>query len=217
MKLCLHRYRFLLAVVLFNAGYSFAQDTATQIQNRNFTTPIITVAVLPLRYTGEGSNDWREEMPFRLQELAITYMGSLNDGWRLQDASQTNALLYKNGITADNIRQYNAKELAEIIHVQYLVTGSVIQEPGSIRTVTHNRSVSERRKREDNHSGSKDRRHSHGSSATVQNYHTDVTVTIYDVHGERIFSKSKRSILSDVDAYKAALRYVLKRTPLYSK
>ena len=203
--------------MLFNAAYSVAQDTAARIRNRNFVAPLITVAVLPLRYTGEGSNSWREDMSFRLQELVITYMGILDNGWQLQDASQTNALLYKNGITPGNIRQYNPKELADIIHVQYLVTGSVIQEPGSIRTVTHKRSVSERRKREDNHGRSKDSRHSHVSSATVQNFHTDVSVTIYDVHGERIFSKSRRSILSDVDAYKAALRYLLKRTPLYSK
>lgn len=217
MKLLINRYSFLLAILSFTAEFAVAQDTAAQVTNKKFVTPVVTVAVLPLRYTGEGSHDWREEMPFRLQELVIGYMGNLDNGWQIQDASQTNALLYKHGITPANIRQYNTKELAQIMHVQYLITGSVTQEPGSIRTVTHRRSENERRRREDNHDRSRERRHSHESSATVQNFHTDVSVVIYDVHGERIFSQSRRSILSDVDAYKAALRYIVKRSPLYSK
>jgi hypothetical protein len=217
MKTSLHHYGFLLAVVLFNAGLTIGQDTPTIVKNKNFGVSTTTVAVLPLRYTGEGSDAWREDMPFHLQDLVLTYMSNLPDGWQLQDASQTNALLYKNGVTPANIRQYGPKELADIIRVQYLVTGSVIQQPGSIRTVTDKRSNSDRRKREDNHDRSKNSRHSHVSSATVQNFHTDVSVTIYDVDGEKIFSRSRRSILSEVDAYKAGLRYLLKRSPLYSK
>jgi hypothetical protein len=203
--------------MLFNAGSSIAQDTAAHAGNRNFIAPITTVAVLPLRYTGEGTDAWREDMSFHLQDLVLTYISNLPEGWQLQDASQTNALLYKNGITPANIRQYSQKELAEIIHVQYLVTGSVIQEPGSIRTVSYQRSTREHRKGEDNHGRSKNSRHSHVSSATVQNFHTHVSITIYDGDGEKIFNNSRRSILSEVDAYKAALRYILKRTPLYSK
>jgi hypothetical protein len=217
MKPSLHHYGLLLAVVLFNAGFIVAQDTATLVPGKKFVAPLPTVAVLPLRYTGEGSDKWREDMSFNLQDLIVTYMDKLPNGWHLQDASKTNALLYKNGVTQDNIRKYTPKELADMIHVQYIVTGSVIQEAGSIRTVTHKRSASERRKREHNHDRSKNSRHSHVSSATVQNFHTDVSVSIYDADGERIFTKSRRSILSDVDAYKAALRYLLKRTPLYSK
>lgn len=46
---------------------------------------------------------------------------------------------------------------------------------------------------------------------------THIDLDIYNDKGEQLFSKSRRSILSDADAYKYGIQYLLKRSPLYKR
>jgi len=175
-----------------------------------------SVAVLPLRYSGEGSESKMEDMPFHLQDLLISYLSQSPKQLDLKDPATLNALLFKNEIRTENIRQFAPKELAQILKADYVVIGTVVQEPGKLRTI----STRQRYEKEEvghGHHGKKTRTrgYSHGTAYTVQDYHTDVTINIYNAAGERIFSNSRQSILSDNDAYKAAMHYIIKRTPLY--
>ncbi len=175
-----------------------------------------SVAVLPLRYSGDGSESKLEDMPFHLQDLLISYLSQSPNHLDLKDPAALNALLFKKEIRTENIRQYAPKELAELLKADYVVIGTVVQEPGNLRTV----STKQRYEKEEvgrGHHGKKTRnqRYSHGTAYTVQEYHTDVTINIYNAAGDRIFSNSRQSILSDNDAYKAAMHYIVKRTPLY--
>jgi hypothetical protein len=191
------------------------------------------VAIMPIIYIGDDNDDRSEEMRFVLQDIAVSYMSGSAAELKFMDAAEINAILYKNGIDEETIREYTPKELAELLHVEYVIMGSVLQDKGSIVTTTNQHST---RREVVEHHGRYDRyewydrhgRHESGravvnrnhntrSTVTRQNIETHVSITIYNEEGERIYSKSRQSILSETDAYKNALHYLLKRTPLYNR
>jgi TolB-like protein len=179
------------------------------------------VAVMPMIYIGDGNDDRSEEMRFQLQDIVISYLSKYAAELKLADATEINAMLLKNGINDDNIRQYTPKELAAILHVEYVIMGSVLQDNGSLVTITNNhtthRQTIEQRGRRDNEIRIISRNNRNGSYVTKQNIQTNVSLSIYNETGEKIYSRSRQSIWTEPDAYKNALHYLLKRTPLYKR
>ena len=179
------------------------------------------VAVMPLVYLGDGSEDREEEMRYQLQDIVVSYMSRSAAELKFVDAAEINALLYKNGIGADNVRQYTPRELARMLNVEYVIMGSVIQDPGNI--VTTENSYNTRRQTIEHRGRYGDRRRITGRSfhtgntVTRQHIKTQVSISIYNETGDRIYTKSRESILTESDAYKFALQYLLKRTPLYNR
>lgn len=173
---------------------------------------------MPMSYLAEGNDIKIEQMRFFLQDIAINYMSNAAAELKFMDAMTVNATLLKNGITDENIRRYTPKELAVILQVEYIIMGSVLQDMGSVVTVDNNY---DNRRQTIEHYGREvkvtQRGNRHGSSVTRQNVETQVSLAIYNELGERIYTKSRRSILSEQDAYKNTIHYLLKRTPLYKR
>jgi hypothetical protein len=205
-----------------------AQEVAVSPNNR--------VAVMPMIYIGDGSDERNEEMRFILQDIAVSYMSRSAAELKFMDGAELNAILYKNGIDEKTIREYTPAELAELLHVEYVIMGSVLQDKGSIVTTTNQRTtrrqIIDHRDRHDRYDRydryDRHRRHGNGvqvinrnhntrSTVTRQNVETQVSISIYNDKGEKIYSKSRQSILSETDAYKNAIHYLLKRTPLYNR
>lgn len=186
------------------------------------STPLVVkrnrVAVLPISYIADASDSKMEEMRFRLQEIVTNFMSQSAAELKFQDPVHINAQLLKSGINEDNIRQYTAKELADILQVEYIIMGNVMQEIGDLVTVSnsYNTSRHSREYKKDEYK-SRQRNNSSRVTSTSQQVETAVSVSIYNEAGERIYAKSRNSILSDQDAYKPALHYLLKRTPLYNR
>ena len=193
---------------------------AAKAQNNEFSSRY-RVAVMPLVYLGDGSEGREEEMRYQLQDVVVSYMSRNAAELKFMDAAEINALLYKKGISSDNIRQYTPHELARLLNVEYLIMGSVIQDPGNI--VTTENSYNTRRQYVDYRGRYGDRnrisgRSFHtGNTVTRQHIKTQVSISIYNETGNRIYTKSRESILTESDAYKFALQYLLKRTPLYNR
>jgi hypothetical protein len=185
------------------------------------------VAIMPITYMGDGNEEREEEMQFFLQDIAVSYMDRSAVELKFMDVAEINAILFKNGINEETIRQYTPRELAGILNVEYIITGSVLQDRGSVVTVSNQHSTRrqtiEHRDRYSRHGRRIDeiqvrnRNNSVRSSVTRQNIETQVSFSIYNDSGERIYSKSRKSILSESDAYKNAIQYLLKRTPLYKR
>lgn len=176
------------------------------------------VAVLPLGYIADGNDSKMENMPFLLQEMTIEFLSKSASELKFMDPVEMNARLLKAGINESNMREHTPKELANLLHVEYIIMGSVMQDRGKIVTVNHNHT--EGRKRIDrNWDGYKvkKRRESHGSSVTGQQIENQVSLSIYNNGGEKIYNKSRHSLISTADGYKNTLRYLLKRTPLYER
>src|SRR5690348_12083638 len=128
------------------------------------------VAVMPLIYLGDCSEGREEEMRYQLQDIVVSYMSRSSAELKYIDAAEINALLYNKGIGADNIRQYTPHELARLLNVEYLIMGSVIQDPGNI--VTTENSYNTRRQKVDYRGRYGDRHRITGRS-----FHTGNTVT----------------------------------------
>jgi hypothetical protein len=175
------------------------------------------VAVMPMTYIADDNGSRAEQMPFYLQEMAINCLSQSAAELKFMDAAEVNAILLKNGIDGDNIRRYTPRELAAILHVEYVITGSVLQDNGNVVTVSHTNSRRQHIERWGKWQEVSRRNNSNSMSVTRQNIETHVTVSIYNETGEKIYTKSRQSILSEPDAYKAALKFLLKRTPLYNR
>ena len=179
------------------------------------------VAVMPLVYMGDGSEDREEEMRYQLQDIVVSYMSRSAAELRFMDAAEINALLYKKGIDAENIRQYTPGELAHLLHAEYVIMGSVIQDPGNIVTTenryTNRRQTTQHRGRYNDRGRVTGRSFQTGNTVTRQRIKTQVSISIYNETGDRIYTKSRESILTESDAYRNALQYLLKRTPLYNR
>ena len=192
---------------------------ASKAQNNGFNSRY-RVAVMPLVYLGDGSEGREEEMRYQLQDIVVSYMSKNAAELKFMDAAEINALLYKKGIGTDNIRQYTPRELAGLLNVEYLIMGSVIQDPGNIVTTENSyntrRHTVQHRGRYNERPRITGRSFYTGNTVTRQHIKTQVSISIYNETGDKIYSKSRESILTESDAYKFALQYLLKRTPIYN-
>jgi hypothetical protein len=180
------------------------------------------VAVMPMTYIGDGNDERTEEMRYQLQDITISCLSKTAAELKYLDAAEINALLYKNGVTDQNIRQYTPKELAGILHVEYIIMGSVIQDKGNLVTISNSQTTRRQIIDHRHHHHHDDvriarRNNRHSSSVTKQNIETKVSLSIYNETGEKIYTKSRQSILSEADAYRNAIQYLLKRTSLYNR
>jgi hypothetical protein len=176
------------------------------------------VAILPITYVAEGNDIKLDEMRYRLQNIAHDYLRSDAMELKFQDPAETNALLRRNGVNESNIREFTPKELATILQVEYVLMGIVTQDFVGEATVIHtNRRDYDRRHDNRGRYRETNRRQTNGISRTTQQLSTNIDLDVYNDKGENIYSKSRRSILSDVDAYKNGIHYLLKRSPLYKR
>ncbi len=176
------------------------------------------VAVLPLAYIADGSESKMNNMPFLLQEMTIEFLRNSASELKYRSPAETNAMLAKAGINESTIRGYTPKDLADILCVEYLIMGNVMQDRGNIVTVDHSR-TERRRKTGKDWDGyrTRQRTEGHGTSVTKQQIENQVSLSIYNESGESIYTKSRHSLISTIDGYKNTLRYLLKRTPLYER
>lgn len=177
------------------------------------------VAIMPISYISDAGDAKSEEMRFQLQEIAINYLGRSAAELTFLDAATLNAQLLKKSINETNARQYTPKELAELLQVEYVIIGSVQQDKGEMVTVTNSRNT--RREAINHHhhyrAGITRKNTRTSSSVTRQHIETYVSLSVFNEDGEMIYTKSRRSILSESHAYKNAIEYLLKRTPLYKR
>jgi len=194
------------ALLLFIAPLLKAQTA----QTTNTATSENKAAVLPIVFIADGNMERNEEMRYRLQNIAYLYLKEEAMELKFQSPAETNALLLRHGVTESNFREFTPKELADILQVEYVLTGMVTQD------ITGESSTSNSNRRDFGH---RDRNHrvKVEHSRTRQQLSTHIDLDIYNAKGEPIFSKSRRSILSDVDAYKYGIQYLLKRSPLFKR
>jgi hypothetical protein len=198
---------FCMIMLLFMSVAATAQTTAAvrtaAAENK--------VAILPVTYIADGNPVKMDEMRYHLQHIAYLCLKNEAVELKFQDPAMTNALLLKNGVKESNFREYTPGELAELLQVEYVLIALVSQETVGMSTMDHSRRV--------NYTNSKGRmgRQTMGHSKTVQDFSTNIDMNVYNDKGEMLYSKSRRSILSGVEAYKNGLHYLLKRTPLYRK
>jgi hypothetical protein len=195
----------LLAISVFSMAQTQVATRSTYAGNK--------VAILPMTYIGDGNEVRMDEMRYRLQNIAYQYLRNEAIELKFQDPSVTNALLLKNGVHEANFRQFTPGELAEILQVEYVVTGMVNQESRGMSARDNSRRVYHNNRR----GRYRNEREISWHTRVREEFSTYIDVSIHNDKGEQLFSRSKHSILSSPGAYRNGLEYLLKRTPLYRK
>jgi hypothetical protein len=174
-------------------------------------------AIAPFSFLNNQQGGDRE-MGYKIQSECYNFLSSKATVISIQDPATTNALLGKAGVTLDNFRNYTMAEICDILGVEYIVKGTVTSN-------MTNTSTSENATYNSKSSGSSGKTSTdksssgtvNSSSTTQQDFKTSVLMEIYTDDGKKIFGQDRTSFWTSVDAYKAALQYLLKKTPIYGK
>lgn len=183
------------------------------------------VAILPFKYIID-KRDAGEEMTFKVQTEAFTFLNNHIGNLELQIPNTTNALLIKAGVSNNNIRGFTMGEICNILGVEYIVQGIITQDRTS--TNAYQRSSSSYKNKDASGMdrggniigsifGSSGSRNSSTVSTSTQNYKTSVTMNVFNDKGQSTFNQNHDSFWNTTDAYKITLQYLLKRTPVYHK
>jgi len=185
------------------------------------------VAILPFGFI-KDQQDGSNSMSQKIQEESYTIFKAHAGGLQFQAPRTTNALLIKAGVTNNNIQGYTMGEICNILGVEYVIQGVVAIEKTTQANYNSSYSTS-KAKGEKMHvdkngkiigniygSGKKETS-TFGSSTSVQNYSTTISINIYNDKGDSIYNKEHSSFWQTKDAYKITLQYLAKRSPLYKK
>lgn len=158
-------------------------------------------------------------MGYKVQDECYTYLSGKATAFTIQDPSTTNALLGKAGVSSDNIRNFTNQEICNILGVEYIVRGTIT---ANITSSTSSGSATYDQKSQsgtDKKGSSTDKTTGsvYSSSSSQQNYHTTVLMEVYQDDGKKVFGHDRTSFWQTVDAYKATIQYLLKKTPIYGK
>ncbi len=171
------------------------------------------VAILPFSYVKDQEKS-NETMTKKIQQETYTIFNSKKQNLKFQDPSETNALLFKAGINESNLQGFTMGEVCHILNVEYVISGLVSIEKTNTYTSNYGNSQS---KVTQNNNGGKVNSTGSSSSTTYQNYNTSITMNIFSINGDNLFTQNHNSFWPYENAYKTTLDYLAKRTPLYKR
>jgi TolB-like protein len=174
------------------------------------------IAILPFTYLLDNQPGG-DQIGYKAQEDTYAYLSQHSAGYNILDPRTTNALLIKNGVTKDKMTGFTMKEICDILGVEYVIDGTVMQNKG-FQTSSSSGSSNTSVKR----NGDKDVKgvSTYGSnySNSAQRYEVAVSLHIYMDTNASIYNQSHKAFWTNTDgAYSSPLEYLLKRCPLYRK
>jgi TolB-like protein len=159
------------------------------------------IAILPFAYLLD-KKPGADEIGYKAQEEAFAFLGKYSAGYKFLDPRSTNAALIKAGVTKEKMRGYTMKELCDILGVEYVVEGTVLQDKST----------------QTSYSNVKANTYGSTFSNTSQQYEMTVSLAIYNDTNANIFTQTRKAFFPTTDgSFTAPLEFLLKRTPLYSK
>ena len=197
-------------------GASGRIEVYNQVQASSTAEPNLAdhhnrIAVLPFVYVRDGRQVKNDINETKTQQEFFNLMQGHVGELKVQSPQTTISLLKKNGVTDETFDNYMMPEIANMLGVEYVVRGVLtINEKGST-SYSSNYSTYNQKK-----PGKADK-WSFGSSSSTLQFNTIVDVTLYNDHGDVVFSRTKESFWPTDDAYTMTFPYLLKRMPIYTK
>jgi hypothetical protein len=173
------------------------------------------VAILPFAFVREGQSTI-DELSVKAQTECFSYLSKHAGVFTIVEPRTSNAQLLKAGVTSENIKGYTMEEICNLLGVEYVVDGMVTVDRKSASSTSSGQYKSTPSNNNKN-SGSTQKTSGYSSATTTENYQSSLLLNIYNDKGSSIFSQERKSFYTTVDAYKSALEYLLKRSPLYGK
>jgi len=173
------------------------------------------VAILPFAFVREGQSTI-DELSVKAQTECFSYLSKHAGVFTIVEPRTSNAQLLKAGVTSENIKGYTMEEICNLLGVEYVVDGLVTVDRKSASSTSSGQYKSTPSNNNKN-SSSTQKTSGYSSATTTENYQSSLLLNIYNDKGSSIFSQERKSFYTTVDAYKSALEYLLKRSPLYGK
>lgn len=185
------------------------QMTASPAERHN------KIAVLPFTFLLD-KKPGADEIGYKAQDETFAYLNKYSAGYTFLDNRSTNAALIKAGVNKENMRGYTMKDICNILGVEYVVEGTVMQDK-STQTSYSSGNANTTVKKEDD---TKAKASTYGStfSSASQQYEMTVSLAIYNDTNANIYNQTRKAFFPVTDgSFTAPLEFLLKRTPLYTK
>lgn len=174
------------------------------------------IAILPFTFLMD-SQPGADEVGIKAQGDAYSFLSQHSAGYTIIEPRTTNALLIKAGVTKDKMAGFTMKELCDVLGVEYIIDGAVMQNKAA-QTSSSSGYGSANVKRD----GDKDVKsvsgYSSNSSYSQQRYAVAVSMHIYMDNNASIYNETHKAFWTNTDgSYNSPLEYLLKKSPLYRK
>ncbi len=180
------------------------QGTVSAEQRRN------KIAVLPFEIETNDPTLATPSMSKQVQQSCINALRGQAPFQTIQDPMVTNNILIKNKLTVADLAQKTPEEWAALLGVEYVIMGTYqIQNKGT-STYGSGYGTIDTKKKDDKTKGTV---YGSNNSYTTTSYDTRVRMSIYNDHGEQIFSDSRAPAFGGLDSYNSALKTLLKKSP----
>lgn len=184
--------------------------TATPADHHN------KIAILPFSFLMDRQPG-APEIGLKAQEDTYGFLSKHAAGYTILDTRTTNALLVKAGVTHEKIMGFTMKEICDILGVEYVIDGTVMQNKG-VQTSSTSESSSTKVKRDGEDKVKGVSNYGSNYSSAAQRYDVSVSLNIYMDNNASIYNQTHKAFFSNTDgAYSSPLEYLLKRCPLYRK
>ncbi|WP_316838621.1 hypothetical protein [Pedobacter gandavensis] len=174
------------------------------------------IAILPFTYLMDNQPG-AEQIGYKAQEDAYGFLSKHSAGYTILDPRTTNAKLLQAGVTRDKMMAFTMKDICDILGVEYVIDGTIIQNKGYQTSASGGSSNTKvKRDGEEKVRGVSSSNTNYANS--VQRYEVSVSLHIYMDNNASIYNQSHKAFLTSTDgSYNSPLEYLLKRTPLYRK
>lgn len=174
------------------------------------------IAILPFAYLIDNQPG-ADEVGYKAQDDAYSFLSKHSAGYTILDPRTTNAKLIQAGVTKDKMMAFTMKDICDILGVEYVIDGSVLQTKG-YQTTASGGSSDTKVKRDDNEKVKGVSSYNTTYSNAAQRYEVSVSLHIYMDNNASIYNQSHKAFFTNTDgSFNSPLEYLLKRSPLYRK
>jgi TolB-like protein len=184
--------------------------TATPVDHHN------KIAILPFTYLMDNQPG-ADQVGLKAQDDAYSILAQHSAGYTILDPRTTNAMLIQAGVTKDKMMGFTMKNICDILGVEYIIDGSVIQAKGYATSYSGG-NTDTNVKRDDADKINKVSSSNSSYTNAAQRYDVSVNLHIYMDNNASIYNESHKAFFTNTDgSYSSPLEYLLKRSPLYRK
>ncbi|PZF73313.1 hypothetical protein [Taibaiella soli] len=185
--------KFSINKIVFGSGRVEMMNNGSSISTA--TAMPGNVAILPFTFYDKSLAP-ATAMTFQneMQNEAFVFLSDNDGAFHFLNPDTTNITLARSGIDQNTIKRHTYSDLCRILGVRYVLIGGV-------------------------HISAADKNESNEVATAQVNreYKNEMEVTIYSADNTQIYTDRHTAMLRNEESYKDALRYILKRCPVYNK
>jgi len=167
------------------------------------------VAILPFSFTNDGNPSI--QMGKEAQQYLINWILKKQKHFSVTplNAREVNVALHKAGITPQTYDDYTIKEIADVVHADYILLGTIDKTAEGVSTTSGGF--------DSKNGGKTTNTYGTSTTSTTTKYNADVYISIYKKDGTPVFDQNKGNIFIDntPNSWKNTLVWLARHFPFY--